>query len=101
MLSKEQIEQNKQTFIELINSIERDFNKEKLINWLENSDFFYAPASTKYHSNFEGGLCSHCLSVYYSLEALCNTFASESRYVTLEDGSQKEERFNYYSCIIT
>ena len=91
MLSKEQIEQNKQTFIELINSIEREFNKEKLINWLENSDFFYAPASTKYHSNFEGGLCSHCLSVYYSLEALCNTFASESKYVTLEDGSQKEE----------
>lgn len=103
MLSKEQIEQNKQTFIELINSIERDFNKEKLINWLENSDFFYAPASTKYHSNFEGGLCSHCLSVYYSLEALCNTFASESRYVTLEDGSQKEEitcRYDKDSIII-
>lgn len=103
MLSKEQIEQNKQTFIELINSIEREFNKEKLINWLENSDFFYAPASTKYHSNFEGGLCSHCLSVYYSLEALCNTFASESRYVTLEDGSQKEEitcRYDKDSIII-
>lgn len=103
MLSKEQIEQNKQTFIELINSIEREFNKEKLINWLENSDFFYAPASTKYHSNFEGGLCSHCLSVYYSLEALCNTFASESKYVTLEDGSQKEEitcRYDKDSIII-
>lgn len=103
MLSKEQIEQNKQTFIELINSIEREFNKEKLINWLENSDFFYAPASTKYHSNFEGGLCSHCLSVYYSLEALCNTFASESKYITLEDGSQKEEitcRYDKDSIII-
>ena len=103
MLSKEQIEQNKQTFIALINSIEREFNKEKLINWLENSDFFYAPASTKYHSNFEGGLCSHCLSVYYSLEALCNTFASESKYVTLEDGSQKEEityRYDKDSIII-
>ena len=54
MLSNEQIEQNKQTFIELINSIEREFDKNKLINWLENSDFFYAPASTKYHSNFAG-----------------------------------------------
>ena len=103
MLSNEQIEQNKQTFIELINSIEREFDKNKLINWLENSDFFYAPASTKYHSNFEGGLCSHCLSVYYSLEALCNTFASESKYVTLEDGSQKEEitcRYDKDSIII-
>ena len=91
MLTKEQIEQNKQTFIDLIRSIERDFDKDKLINWLENSDFFYAPASTRYHSNFEGGLCAHSLSVYYSLEALCNTFASESKYVELEDGSKKEE----------
>ena len=69
MLTKEQIEQNKQTFIDLIRSIERDFDKDKLLNWLENSDFFYAPASTRYHSNFEGGLCAHSLSVYYSLEA--------------------------------
>ena len=91
MLTKEQIEQNKQTFIDLIRSIERDFDKDKLINWLENSDFFYAPASTRYHSNFEGGLCAHSLSVYYSLEALCNTFSSESKYVELEDGSKKEE----------
>ena len=52
MLTKEQIEQNKQTFIDLIRSIERDFDKDKLINWLENSDFFYAHASTRYHSNF-------------------------------------------------
>ena len=38
MLSNEQIEQNKQTFIELINSIEREFNKERLISWLEKED---------------------------------------------------------------
>lgn len=78
MLSKEQIEQNKQTFISLIRSITRDFDKEKLINWLsEKSDFFTAPASTKYHGNFEGGLCQHCLNVFYSLESLCDTFATD------------------------
>lgn len=90
MLSPEQIEQNKTTFINLINSINREFDKEKLIKWLtEGSDFFTAPASTKYHCAFEGGLCQHSLNVYYSLEALCNTFATE--YKTEEiDGELKE-----------
>lgn len=91
MLSKEQIEQNKKTFIELINSIEREFDKQKLINWLEKSDFFIAPASARYHSNFEGGLCQHCLNVFYSLDALCNTFATESRYEEPEDGKEGAE----------
>lgn len=77
MLSIQEIEQNKQTFIALINSIGRVFDKDKLIKWLESSDFFTAPASTKYHCSFAGGLCQHSLNVYYSLEALCETFAAE------------------------
>ena len=32
--------------------------------WLEKSDFFVAPASTKYHGNYAGGLCEHSLNVY-------------------------------------
>lgn len=76
-LSAEQREQNKETFINLINSIKRTFDKEKLINWLTKSDFFEAPASTRYHCNYEGGLCQHSLNVYYSLKALCETFATD------------------------
>lgn len=76
MLTEKQIVVNKETFINLINSIKREFDKEKLLNWLESSDFFRAPASTKYHLNCDGGLCQHSLNVYYSLEALCNTFAT-------------------------
>lgn len=92
MLSKEQIENNKQTFIELIKSIKRKFDKDKLIDWLtEKSDFFSAPASAKYHSNYEGGLCEHCLNVFYSLEALVNTFASDWKYEKSEDGTQGSE----------
>ena len=92
MLSKEQIESNKQTFISLINSIQREFDKEKLINWLTNkSDFFTAPASTKYHSNFEGGLCQHSLNVYYSLEALVKTFATDCKIEESEDGKEPSE----------
>ena len=32
-------------------------------NWLLTNGFFSAPASTKYHLNYEGGLCQHSLNV--------------------------------------
>ena len=33
-------------------------------NWLTKTDFFKAPASTKYHGAYAGGLCEHSLDVY-------------------------------------
>ena len=30
-------------------------------DWLEYNNFFTAPASTKYHGNYEGGLFDHSL----------------------------------------
>lgn len=41
---------------------------EKLIEFLRKSDFYTAPASTKYHLSCEGGLLQHSLNVYYALE---------------------------------
>ena len=77
MLSKEDIERNKQEFISLIYSIEREFNKDRLIEWLENkSDFFTAPASSKHHGSYEGGLCDHSLNVYYGLKSIAFSFLS-------------------------
>lgn len=35
--------------------------------WLEKTDFFTAPASTKYHLSVEGGLLEHSLNVYNRL----------------------------------
>lgn len=61
----------KEEFIGLINSIERKgFKKEELLQKLETSDFYTAPASTKYHNCFEGGLLDHSLNVYYNLKSL-------------------------------
>lgn len=37
---------------------------EELLAWLEQEDFFEAPASTKYHGNYPGGLCQHAIDVY-------------------------------------
>lgn len=65
------IEENKQKIIELLSSVERyGYRKEELIRKLCDSDFFYAPASTKYHNAMEGGLADHCLNVYYNLKSL-------------------------------
>ena len=47
---------------------------EKLLEWLEKYDFFTAPASTRFHSAFEGGLCRHSVFVYERLRVL---FANE------------------------
>lgn len=37
---------------------------EKLMDWLKKSDFFTAPASTRYHGAYAGGLCQHSMDVY-------------------------------------
>lgn len=58
----------KEKFIELCTAnIHRDGISD-LLKWLEHkSDFFTAPASTKYHGSYEGGLCEHSLNVYECL----------------------------------
>jgi len=47
----------------LLNEVERD-GIDDLMKFLENSDFYTAPASGRYHSNFKGGLAIHSLNVY-------------------------------------
>ena len=89
------IERNKKEFIDLINSIQRDFNKEKLIDWLENkSDFFTAPATTKYHGSYEGGLCEHSLNVYYALRNLNYGYMPELS-VTQEEIEEDIHKYKY------
>jgi hypothetical protein len=54
----------KERFRELILGTERK-GIENLYNYLDKeTDFFTAPASTKYHGNYEGGLLEHSLIVY-------------------------------------
>jgi len=40
--------------------------------FLEDSDFFKAPASTMYHGNWQGGLSEHCLMVLAQTVKLCS-----------------------------
>lgn len=66
--TKDEIAEMREEFIELLRKIERpNANIEGLINKLDESDFFYAPASTKYHNSCYGGLVAHSLNVYHNM----------------------------------
>lgn len=53
---------------------------EKLLHWLEGSDFFIAPASTRFHGNHEGGLVEHSLNVYKCLLEELETVELKTQY---------------------
>ena len=74
MLTNEQIENNKKEYIEIFTKKIKRQGSLDLLEFLKKSDFFVAPASTKYHSAFEGGLCSHSLFVY---QRLCELLRNE------------------------
>lgn len=54
-------------FVELLYRTNRD-NIDKLIGYLRNSDFFIAPASSKYHESYPHGLLEHSIHVYKCLK---------------------------------
>ncbi len=62
---------NKERFIEIFNSKIKREGADKLLAFLcsDSSDFFTAPASTRFHGNYEGGLLEHSLNVY---DCLCD-----------------------------
>lgn len=53
----------KEEFLKLLQSVKRE-GMENLINFLNRSDFFTAPASTRFHGSYEGGLLEHSMKVY-------------------------------------
>lgn len=45
-----------------------------LLEWMEKTDFYTAPASIKYHGAFEGGLVVHSLNVFTQLRYLAGFY---------------------------
>lgn len=83
MLTRNQIANNKERFLSIIEQVDLPMDKEGLVKFLTDSDFFEAPASTVYHNCFSGGLCAHSLNVYDNLCKLVdmyspNTYSNDS-----------------------
>ena len=57
----------KEEFIRIINEQIHREGAQGLLSWMQTTDFFTAPASTKFHCACEGGLVQHSLSVYHTL----------------------------------
>ena len=54
----------KQKFIEYYQSNIRREGADRLLEWLQTTDFFTAPAGTRYHCACAGGLVQHSVNVY-------------------------------------
>lgn len=59
----------KEKFLSMYNAIKRP-GADRLLEWMEGNGFFTAPASTKYHGAYEGGLAEHSVNVCTRLDSL-------------------------------
>lgn len=73
---------NEQFFDELVIECLGEDTGEVVLNYLHNNtDFYTAPASTRYHGNFKGGLLEHSLNVFEALSNIpevSNNYSTES-----------------------
>lgn len=70
--TEEKAETSKDIWLRMFYSIKHltQTTKDNIVNYLEQTDFFTAPASTKYHNNCEEGLCRHSINVAETLMTL-------------------------------
>jgi hypothetical protein len=64
----------KTKFLELLREVKRP-GIEDLVQYLLDSDFFEAPASSEFHLNVPGGLLEHSLNVYNSLVGIAGKYS--------------------------
>lgn len=69
---------NQERFTEIFKSQITRSGSGDLFDWIEKSDFFIAPASTKYHGSYDGGLCEHSLNVYDALVEISEHYPEEN-----------------------
>ena len=57
----------REEFIEIFTQNITRPGADKLLEWLDTTDFYRAPASTRFHGACEAGLVMHSLNVYHAL----------------------------------
>ena len=65
----------KEEILKLLDATDRE-GIDEVMDWMNQSDFFVAPASTNFHGNYEGGLAEHSINVYTAAMRLRATAVS-------------------------
>lgn len=68
---------SKEIFMGLMKRINRD-GVDELAGWLETTDFFTAPASTRFHGSHESGLVEHSIAVHGRLFDLVSLYGIDA-----------------------
>ena len=79
----------KQQFLDIFQTRVTRPGADRLLDWLQTTDFFTAPASSRFHLAKEGGLCEHSLHVYDRLRALYRAELTEGRELTPGAGGER------------
>ena len=91
----------KERFIEIYQAHIRRPGSQRLLEYLQSpaSDFFEAPASTRFHGAYKGGLVDHSLNVY--LHDLCkiNVYHPGKRNVKINGEWQSVDTFEYHDAL--
>ena len=66
-------QKNKKVFLGLCKTINRE-GIDSLLDYLEKSDFYICPASTKYHDAYYGGLLQHSINVFKEFNTLAAAY---------------------------
>ncbi len=67
-MTNEELKIKKDIFIEIFKENVKREGADRILDYLQNTDFFTAPASTRFHGSHAGGLLVHSLNVYYCLK---------------------------------
>ena len=65
---------NKEIFKHAVENLIQRPGIDALMSWLEESDFYTAPASSRFHGSHPGGLLEHSINVYNELQRLLATY---------------------------
>ena len=76
----DRVTENKNRFMDIYKTHIKREGADRLLTYLEKSDFFTAPSSTRFHCSYEGGLCEHSLNVYDCLKDYLSRDFVRTRY---------------------
>ncbi len=67
-MTNEELQIKKDIFLDIFRQNIKREGAERILDYLESTDFYTAPASTRFHGSHAGGLLVHSINVYYCLK---------------------------------